>query len=164
MLTLSYVYIYVRNPKTIATPVRIYTYTDFAIEIWAFNRRLTDTLQYHEHEAPTCFLLLAAITSACLPVGRKVNCTQSSSLFFATFESYDCRTKFKFIDWQEKQLQIVWIFCRESEVSGWFDLKPVHSQLNPSAEAMTRPIWHMCEFLFWTICSLNFCTFVDPFL
>ena len=33
MLTLSYVYIYVRNPKTVATPVRIYTYTDFTIEI-----------------------------------------------------------------------------------------------------------------------------------
>ena len=40
---LFYVYnIYVRNPKTLATPVRIYTYTDFAIEIWGFCRRLTD--------------------------------------------------------------------------------------------------------------------------
>ena len=38
-LTLSYfrTYIYVRNPKTVATPVRIYTYTDFAIEIWGFT-------------------------------------------------------------------------------------------------------------------------------
>ena len=27
--------------------VYIYTYTDFAIEIWGFYRRLTDTLRYH---------------------------------------------------------------------------------------------------------------------
>ena len=42
ILTLSYfcTYIYVRNPKTVATPVRIYTYTDFAIEMWGFYRRL----------------------------------------------------------------------------------------------------------------------------
>ena len=48
-LNLSYfrTYIYVRNPKTVATPVRIYTYTDFAIEMWGFYRRLTDTLRYH---------------------------------------------------------------------------------------------------------------------
>ena len=48
-LTLSYfrTYIYVRSPKTVATPVRIYTYTDFAIEMWGFYRRLTDTLRYH---------------------------------------------------------------------------------------------------------------------
>ena len=30
-------YIYVRNPKTVATPVRIYTYMDFAIETWGFT-------------------------------------------------------------------------------------------------------------------------------
>ena len=37
-LTLSHfrTYIYVRNSQTVATPVRIYTYTDFAIEIWGF--------------------------------------------------------------------------------------------------------------------------------
>ena len=48
-LTLSYfrTYIYVRNPKTVATPVRIYTYTDVTIEIWGFYRGLTDTLRYH---------------------------------------------------------------------------------------------------------------------
>ena len=41
------IYIYVRKPKTIATPVSIYTYTDFAIEIWGFYQRLTNTLRYH---------------------------------------------------------------------------------------------------------------------
>ena len=38
ILTLSdfRTYIYVRNSQTVATPVRIYTYTDFAIGIWGF--------------------------------------------------------------------------------------------------------------------------------
>ena len=36
--------------------------THFAIEIWSFNRRLTDTLRYQQHEMFTCFWLLAAIT------------------------------------------------------------------------------------------------------
>ena len=55
-------YIYVRNPKTIATPVRIYTYTDFAIEIWGFYRRLTDTLRYnHTRCLRASGLQLAAI-------------------------------------------------------------------------------------------------------
>ena len=46
LLTLSdfCTYIDVRNHETVATPVRIYTYTDFAIEIWGFNRRLTKIL------------------------------------------------------------------------------------------------------------------------
>ena len=120
MLTLSYfrTYIYVRNPKTVATPVRIYTYTDFAIEIWGFNRRLTDTLRYHQHEVFTCFQLLAAITTACLPVGRKVEFTQVLRCFSRGLKIYDCRTKFKFIDWHGKQQPIVWIVCCESEVSG----------------------------------------------
>ena len=50
-------FLYVRNPKTVATPVRIYTYTDFAIEIWGFYRRLTDTLRYHHTYVSirTCF-------------------------------------------------------------------------------------------------------------
>ena len=64
VLTLSYfrTYIYVRSPKTVATPVRIYTYTDFAIEIWGFYRRLTDTLRYHHTRCSCDFgLQLAAI-------------------------------------------------------------------------------------------------------
>ena len=67
LLTLSdfRTYIYVRNSQTVATHVRIYTYTDFAIEIWGFNRRLTDTLRYHHTVHTRCSrasgLQLAAI-------------------------------------------------------------------------------------------------------
>ena len=36
------------------------------------------------------------------------------------------------------QRQIIWIFCRESEVSGSFDLKAVHSQRNSTTGADGR--------------------------
>ena len=65
-----YIYTY-----EIAKPLRLlytYTYTEFVIEIWGFNQRLTDTSRYHQNEAPMCSILLAAITSVCLLVGGKV--------------------------------------------------------------------------------------------
>ena len=98
---LSYVYICTKSQNRCDSCT--YTYTEFAIEIWGFNRHLTDILRYHQQKVFMCFRLLAAITSACLPVGRKVEFTRSSPLFVSSFESYDCRTKFKFIDWHGKQ-------------------------------------------------------------
>ena len=77
-----YIYIYVQNPKTIGIPVHTYTYPEFVIEIGGLNQHLTDTLRYHQNETPTFLMMLAAITSYHLPVGRKVDFTQSSSLFF----------------------------------------------------------------------------------
>ena len=67
-LTLSdfrtYIYTY-EIPKPLRLLLRIYTYTDFAIEIWGFNRRLTDTLRYYHTVHTRCSrasgLQLAAI-------------------------------------------------------------------------------------------------------
>ena len=86
-LTLSYVlYIYVQNPKTVATHIRIYTYTDFVIEIRGFYRRLTDTLRYqHTRCSRASGLQLAAILQHIYQVGRKVEFTQSYLLFLASF-------------------------------------------------------------------------------
>ena len=77
-LTLSYfrAYIYVKNPKTMATPVRIYTYTDFAIEIWGFYRRLTDTLRYHHTRKKSGVY------------------SELSAVFWRVLANNDCRTKF----------------------------------------------------------------------
>ena len=65
VLTLSYfrTYIYVRSPKPCCDSCTyIYTYTDFAIEIWGFYRHLNDTLRYHHTRCPRDFgLQLAAI-------------------------------------------------------------------------------------------------------
>ena len=78
-------YIYVRNPKTVATPIRIYTYTDFAIEILGFNRRLTDTLRYHHTRCSRASGLLAAICQHAYQIRRKVEFTRSCPLFFCEF-------------------------------------------------------------------------------
>ena len=119
-LTLSYfrTYIYVRSPKTIATTVRIYTYTDFAIEIWGFYRRLNDTLRYHHTRCSRdSGLQLAAILKH-VTNGRKVEFTRSCPLFLASLGKLRLSDQVQFIAWHGIQRRIIWIFCRESEVSG----------------------------------------------
>ena len=52
----------VRKLWPAVTFVRIYPYTDFAIEIWGFYRRLNDTLRYHHTRCSRDFgLQLATI-------------------------------------------------------------------------------------------------------
>ena len=88
-------YIYVRNPKTVATPVRIYTYTDFAIEIWGFYRRLTDTLRYHHTRCSRASgLQLAAILQHVYKLEEKWSLLGVVCCFWRVLENYDCRTKF----------------------------------------------------------------------
>ena len=84
-LTLSYVY--VQNPKTVATPVRIYTYADFAIEIRGFYRHLTETLRYHLARCSRASGLLASISRHVYQVGRKVEFTRSCPLFLANWKT-----------------------------------------------------------------------------
>ena len=76
------------------TFVRIYPYTDFAIEMWGFKRRLTDTLLYLQHELLTCFPWLAAITQHVNRSEGKWILRQVYRCFPQISESYDCRTNF----------------------------------------------------------------------
>ena len=46
-LRLQYVKLRTKSQNRCDSCTYIYTYTDFAIEIWGFYRRLTDTLRYH---------------------------------------------------------------------------------------------------------------------
>ena len=91
-------YIYVRNPKTVATPVRIYIYIYVHglcdIEIWGFNWRLTDNLRYHHTRCSRASGLLAAITKHVYQFGRKSEFTRRFRHFSPVLENYDCRTKF----------------------------------------------------------------------
>ena len=117
-LTLSYfrTYIYVQNPKTVATPVRIYTYR-LAIEIWAFYWRLTDLYSITSrgvHVLPVC----CCHYIRCLLVGGKVQFNRSCLLFFVSFGKLRMSDQVQFIAWHGIQRRIIWIFCRESEVSG----------------------------------------------
>ena len=76
------------------TPIRIYTYTDFAIEIWGFYRRLTDTLRYHHTMCSRASGLLASITSDVYQSEEKWSLLEVVRCFWQVLENYDCRTKF----------------------------------------------------------------------
>ena len=111
--------IYVRNPKTVATPVRIYTYTYFAIEIWGFYRRLTDTLRYQHTRCSHASGLLVSISQHVYQVGRKVEFTRSLSAVFGEFWKITIVGPSSIHSLAYRiQRRIIWIFCRESEVSG----------------------------------------------
>ena len=56
--------------------------------------------------------------SACLPSGRKLEFNRSYPLFSASFGKLRLSDQVQFIAWHGIQRQIIWIFCRESEVSG----------------------------------------------
>ena len=95
-LTLLYfrTYIYVRNPKTVATHVRIYTYTDFAIEIWGFYRHLTDTLRYHHTRCSRASGLWHPLVSMFTKSEEKWSLLEVVLCFWRVLENYDRRTKF----------------------------------------------------------------------
>ena len=83
----------------------------------------------------TCFL------SGCvhlLTSRWKVKFSPSSWLVFASLWKVTNADQVQLIAWHGIQRQIIWIFCRESKVSGQFDLKTVHSQRNPSTGADDR--------------------------
>ena len=115
-LTLSYVY--VRNPKTVATPVRIYTYTDFAIEIWGFYRRLTDTLRYQHTRCSRASGLWQPLVSMFTKSVETWSLLGSCPLFLASFGKLRLSDQIQFIAWHGIQRWNIWIFCCESEVSG----------------------------------------------
>ncbi len=157
-LTLSYfrTYIYVRNPKTVATPVRIYTYTDFTIEIWGFYQRLTDTLWYHP-------MSCSRASRSVAPISQHVY--QVYSEFSAVFGKFWKIT----IVGPRSIHRLVWNTSGALYGFSAVKVKLVDSLIwrpfilswNRPRKPMTRLIWHMCEFLFWTIRSLNVRTFID---
>ena len=63
------------------------------------------------HEVFTCFRSVASITQHVYQFRRKVE-------FLASFGKLRLSDEVQFIAWHGIQRQIIWIFCRESEVSG----------------------------------------------
>ena len=55
---------------------------------------------------------------ACLPTEEKLSLLGVVRCFWRILENYDCRTKFNSSLGMEYNGTIIWIFCRESEVSG----------------------------------------------
>ena len=84
ILTLSYFIYTYEIPKPLRL-MYIYMYTDFAIEICGFYRRLTDTLRYHHTRCSRASGLTGIHCIRCLLIGRKVDFTRSCPLFLASF-------------------------------------------------------------------------------
>ena len=74
----------------------------------------SNRLRYH----PTCFRSVASISQHVYQVGRKVDFTRSCPLFLASFGKLRLSDQVQFIAWHGIQRRIIWIFCREGEVSG----------------------------------------------
>ena len=109
---LSYVYIRTKSQNRCDSC----TYR-LEIEIWAFYWRLTDLYSITSrgvHVLPVC----CCHYIRCLLVGGKVQFNRSCLLFFVSFGKLRMSDQVQFIAWHGIQRRIIWIFCRESEVSG----------------------------------------------
>ena len=113
---LSYVHTY-EIPKPLRLLYVLYV-PGLCDQNMGFYRRLTDTLRYH-HTRCSCASGLPGIHYIrCLLIGRKVEFTQSCPLFLPSFGKLRLSDQVQFIAWHGIQRRIIWIFCRESEVSG----------------------------------------------
>ena len=155
--------IYVRNPKTVATPVRIYIYVHGLCDrnmglLPASNRHFTVSA----HEVFTCFRSAAGrYFTASLPTEEKLSLLGVVRCFWQVLENYDCQTKFNSSLGMEYNGKLYGFSAVKVKLVDCLIWRPfILSWIRPR-KPMTRPIWHKCEFLFWTIRSLNFRTFID---
>ena len=89
-------YIYVRNPKTVATPVRIYIRTRTLRSKYGASNRHFTVSSHRAHEVFTCFRSAAgSLFTACLPTEETWSLVGVVRCFWRVLENYDCRTKFK---------------------------------------------------------------------
>ncbi len=91
---LSYVYIRTKSQNRCDSCTYIYTYTDFAIEIWGFYWRLTDTLRYHPTSCSRASGLRHPLVSMFTKSEEKWILLGVVCCFWRVLENYDCRTKF----------------------------------------------------------------------
>ena len=114
---LSYVYIRTKSQNRCDSCTYIYVHglCDRNVGLLlASNRHFTVS----PHELFKCFRSAASIIRHVYQVGRKVKFTRSCPLFLASFGKLRLSDQVQFIAWHGIQRRIIWIFCRESEVSG----------------------------------------------
>ena len=81
-------------------------------------RRLKDNLRYPHTRCSRASGLLASISQHVYHVRRKVELSRNCPLFSASFGKLWLSDQVQFIGWHGIQRRSIWIFCRESEVSG----------------------------------------------
>ena len=116
-LTLSYVYIRTKSQNRCDSCTYIYVHRLFDRNMGLY-RRLNDTLRYHPTRCSRDFGLQLAAILQMFTNGRKVEFTWSCPLSLASFGKLRLSDQVQFIAWHGIQRRIIWIFCRESEVSG----------------------------------------------
>ena len=155
---LSYVYIRTKFPNRCDSCTYIYVHglCDRNMGL------LTDTLRYHHTvhtRCSTCFRSAAGSHfTACLPTEEKWSLLGVVRCFWQVLENYDCRTKFNSSLGMEYNGALYGFSAVKVKLVDSLIWRPfILSWIRPRK----RPIWHMCEFLFWPIRSLNFRTFID---
>ena len=114
------------------------------------------------HEVFTWFRSAAGSHfKACLPTEEKLSLLGVVRFFWRVLENYDCRTKFNSALGMEYNGELYGFSAVKVKLVDSLIWRPfILSWIRPR-KPMTRPIWHMCEFLFLPIRSLNFRTFID---
>ena len=133
--------------------------TQTGIKIWAL---LTDTLRYLHHELFTCTSHASCLASSiCWLVDGKWSLVEFVAGFCEIWEIYECRTKCNWLLGMEYNGKLYGFSAVKVKLVDSLIWRPfILSGIRPR-EPMTGPIWHLCEFYFWTIRSLNFRTFND---
>ena len=147
----------VRKRRPAVTFVRIYPYTDFAIEIWGFYRRLTDTLRYHYTRCSRASGLGHPLVSMFTKSEEKWSLLGVVRCLWRVLENYDCRTKFNSSLGMEYNGGLYAVKVKLVDSLIWRPF--ILSWIRPWERWQAR--FDTCKFLFWTIRSLNFRTFID---
>ena len=101
------------------------------------------------------------LASICWPVVGKWSLLEFVAGFCEFLESYKCRTKCNWSLGMEYNGKLYGFSAVKVKLVDSLIWRPfILSEIRPQ-EPMTGPIWYLCEFLFWTIRSLNFRTFND---
>ena len=136
--------------------------TQTGIEIWAL---LTETLRYLGLCIMSCacehHVLPVWSVHICWLVDGKSSLVDFVAAFCEFVEIYECRTKCNWSLGMEYNGKLYGFSAVKVKLVDSLIWRPfILGRIRPR-EPMTGPIWHLCEFLFWTIRSLNFRTFID---
>ena len=114
---LSYVYIRTKSKNCCDSCTYIYVHGLYDRNMGLY-RRLTDILRYHPTSCSRASGLWHPLVSMFTKSEEKWILLLSCPLFLASFGKLWLSDQIQFIAWHGIQRRIIWIFCRESEVSG----------------------------------------------
>ena len=140
------------------TPLRKYTYPDGNQNMGTSNVHFTVSGPLHHELFTWTSRASCLLASICWLVVGKWNLLEFVAGFCEFLESYECRTKCNWSLGMEYNGKLYGFSAVKVKLVDSLIWRPfILSGIRPR-EPMTGSIWHLCEFLFWTIRSLNFHT------